>query len=56
MKPLWLKIVIALGVGAAAATTALTAGALPAVLVGVSSGAAALAGIFHPSPGAAPGG
>ncbi len=53
-KPTWLKILMGVGTGAAAAVAAITAGPVVAVLVGVSAGVASLAGLYHDSPAPAP--
>jgi hypothetical protein len=50
MTPTWLKILMGIGAGTAATVGALTAGTVPAILIGISAGVAALAGLYHPTP------
>jgi hypothetical protein len=44
------KIVGAVGIGAFAALSALTAGTLPAIVTGVGAAALWFVGLYHPSP------
>lgn len=50
MKPTWLKILMGVGAGAAAAVAAIAAGPVTAVLVGVSAGVSTIAALYHTAP------
>ena len=49
-KPTWLKILMGVGAGAAAATAAIAAGPVTAILVGVSAGVSTIAALYHTAP------
>lgn len=53
----WAYIIAgAIAAGGGATTAALTAGTVPAIIVGVTAAAAWVAGWLHPAPGASKGG
>jgi hypothetical protein len=49
-KPKWLKVAMVVGAFSAAAVTALSAGTVPAILVGIAAATSTLGGLYSDKP------